>query len=35
MHGSIRHAYNILVGKREGKKPLGSSRHRWNKNIVS
>jgi hypothetical protein len=24
-----RNAYKILVGKREGKRPLGRSRHRW------
>jgi hypothetical protein len=25
--------YNILVGKPEGKRPLGRSRHRWEDNI--
>jgi hypothetical protein len=25
----IRNAYNILVGKPEGKRPLGRPRHRW------
>jgi hypothetical protein len=27
--GEVRNAYNILVGKPEGKIPLGRSRHRW------
>jgi len=27
--GDIRNAYNILVGKREGKRPLGRPRRRW------
>jgi hypothetical protein len=26
-------AYNILVGKYEGKRPLGRSRRRWEDNI--
>jgi len=25
----IRNAYTILVGKAEGKRPLGMPRHRW------
>jgi hypothetical protein len=25
----MRNAYNILVGKHEGKRPLGRTRHRW------
>jgi hypothetical protein len=29
MHGEIRNAYNILVENPEGKRPLGSPRHRW------
>jgi hypothetical protein len=29
----IRNAYNILVGKPEGKKSLGKSRYRWEYNI--
>jgi hypothetical protein len=29
MHGEMRNAYNILVGKPERKRPLGRSRHRW------
>jgi hypothetical protein len=28
-----RNAYGILVGKPEGKRPLGRSRHRWVGNI--
>jgi hypothetical protein len=28
-----RNAYRILVGKREGKRPLGRPRHRWVDNI--
>jgi hypothetical protein len=28
-----RNAYRILVGKPEGKKPLGSHRRRWEDNI--
>jgi hypothetical protein len=28
-----RGVYGILVGKREGKRPLGSPRHRWEDNI--
>jgi len=31
--GEIRNAYNILVGKPEGKRPLGRPRHRWKDNI--
>jgi hypothetical protein len=27
--GPKRNAYNILVGKAEGKRPLGRLRHRW------
>jgi hypothetical protein len=29
----IRNAYNILVGKLEGKKPLGRPRRGWEDNI--
>jgi hypothetical protein len=29
MHGEERNAYRILVGKPEGKRPLGKPRHRW------
>jgi hypothetical protein len=28
-----RNAYRILMGKREGKRPLGRSRRRWENNI--
>jgi hypothetical protein len=31
--GEIRNAYKILVGKPEGKKPLGRRRRRWEDNI--
>jgi hypothetical protein len=31
--GEKRNAYRILVGKPEGKKPLGRPRHRWENNI--
>jgi len=30
---AMRNAYNILVGKREGKTPLGTTRHRWKSNL--
>jgi hypothetical protein len=33
MHGGKRIAYRILVGKPEGKRPLGRSRCRWEDNI--
>jgi hypothetical protein len=33
MNGEKRNAYRILVGKPEGKGPLGRSRHRWVDNI--
>jgi hypothetical protein len=29
----IRHAYRILVGKSEGKRPLGRPRRRWVDNV--
>ena len=29
----FRNAYRVLVGKPEGKRPLGRSRHRWEDNI--
>jgi hypothetical protein len=32
-HAEIRKAYKILVRKPEGKRPLGSSRYRWDDNI--
>jgi hypothetical protein len=31
--GEKRNAYGILVGKPEGKRPLGRPRHRWVDNI--
>jgi hypothetical protein len=31
--GEKRSAYEILVGKLEGKRPLGRPRHRWENNI--
>jgi hypothetical protein len=33
MHGEIRNAFKILVGKPEGKRPLRRPRHRWEDNI--
>jgi hypothetical protein len=32
-YGEQRNAYRILMGKAEGKKPLGRPRHRWEENI--
>jgi 3-oxoacyl-ACP reductase-like protein len=31
--GERRSAYRVLVGKPEGKRPLGSPRHKWEDNI--
>jgi hypothetical protein len=31
--GAKRNVYNILVGKKEGKRPLRRPRHRWENNI--
>jgi hypothetical protein len=31
--GERRGAYRVLVGKPEGKRPLGRLRHRWEDNI--
>ena len=33
MYGTSRNAYRVLVGKPEGKRPLGRPRHRWEDNI--
>jgi hypothetical protein len=33
MHGEKRNAYRILVGKPEGKRPLGRPRRKWEGNI--
>jgi len=30
----MRNAYNILVGKSEGKRPLGSPWHKWEYNNI-
>ena len=32
-HGEDRGVHRVLVGKREGKRPLGRPRHRWEDNI--
>jgi hypothetical protein len=32
-HGENRNTYRILVGKAEGKRPLGRPRRRWEDNI--
>jgi hypothetical protein len=31
--GEVRVAYNILVGRPEGRRPLGRPRYRWEDNI--
>jgi len=31
--GEMRNAYKILIGKPEGKRPLGKPRRRWEDNI--
>jgi hypothetical protein len=31
--GEVRGAYNLLVGRPEGRRPLGRPRHRWEDNI--
>jgi hypothetical protein len=31
--GKVRGAYNILVGRPEGRRPLGRPRRRWEDNI--
>jgi hypothetical protein len=33
-HGKKRNAYRILVGKPEGKRPIGRPRRRWEYNIT-
>jgi hypothetical protein len=33
MHREKKNAYRILVGKPEGKRPLGRSKHKWEDNI--
>jgi hypothetical protein len=33
MYGERRVVYRVLVGKPEGKRPLGRPRHRWEDNI--
>jgi hypothetical protein len=33
MNGDKRNAYRVLVGKSEGKRPLGRHRRRWVNNI--
>jgi hypothetical protein len=32
-HGEKRDVYSVLVGRPEGKRPLGRPRHRWEHNI--
>jgi hypothetical protein len=34
MHGEKINAYRILVGKPEGKRPVGRPRHSWEDNIT-
>jgi hypothetical protein len=31
--GKSRNVYSVLVGKHDGKRPLGRPRHRWEDNI--
>jgi hypothetical protein len=33
MHGERRNAFRVLVGRPEGKKPLGRATRRWGDNI--
>jgi hypothetical protein len=33
-HGEVRGAYNILVGRPEGRRPLGRPRRKWEDNIM-
>jgi hypothetical protein len=32
-HGEIRNSYKVLVGKHEGRRPLGRPRRKWEDNI--
>jgi hypothetical protein len=32
--GEMKNAYKTLVGKPEGKRPLGRTRHRWEDNFI-
>jgi len=32
-YGAMRVAYRLLMGKPEGRRPLGRCRHRWEDNI--
>jgi len=32
--GDKKRAYSVLVGRREGKRPLGRPRRRWEDNII-
>jgi len=32
--GKMRNVYKTLVGKHEGKRPLGRPRHKWEHNII-
>ena len=33
MYGERRGTYRVLVGKREGRRPLGRPRHKWQDNF--
>jgi hypothetical protein len=33
IHGKVRNAYKIVFMKLDGKRPIGTSRHRWKNNI--
>jgi hypothetical protein len=32
--GKMKNAYEVFVGKPEGKRPIGRPRHRWDDNIL-
>jgi hypothetical protein len=32
--GEMKNSYKILIGKPEGKRPLGRPRHRWDDNTI-